>query len=95
MNETVINLFLFFFFFSIEPVVTYAFPEFKGVVRLRGRFKVRFEVVWTRRKGGGLRWEKEEVVRYALDTPEVDLWYEEKGEPGEPGTIVRPVRRGR
>lgn len=74
------------------------------MVRLRGRFKVRFEVTWTRRSGSGLWWEVEEEweteergesVLYALETPEVELWYEQKGEAGEPGTIVRPVRRRR
>lgn len=93
--------------------MTYAFPEYKNVVHLRGRFKVRFEVTWKRRGGSGggsgLCWEhgedwrtgdegketKEEMVLYALKTPEVELWYEAKGEAGEPGTIVRPVRRRR
>lgn len=72
-----------------QPVVTFCWPEYKDVVRLRGRFKVRFEVVWTRRKRGGFRWETERVVKHTIDTEVVELYYEGE-ETG--GRVVRPRR---
>lgn len=74
----------------IEPVVTHALPEFTNVVRLKGKYKVRFEVVWIQKKGSL----KEKKVIDAVDTPAVELWYEVKKEepkPGEPGSIVKPT----
>lgn len=74
----------------IEPIVTYALPEFKDVVRLQGKYKVRFEVVWIQKKGCL----KEKNVIHTVDTPAIELWYEAKKgkpEPGEPGSIVKPT----
>lgn len=72
----------------IEPIVTYALPEFKDVVRLKGKYKVRFEVVWIQKKGCL----KEKKVIHTVDTPAVELWYEvKKGkpEPDAPGSIFK------
>ncbi|KAJ4385527.1 hypothetical protein N0V93_009956 [Gnomoniopsis smithogilvyi] len=73
----------------IEPIVTYALPEFKDVVRLKGKYKVRFEVIWIVKKGCM----KEKRVIHTVDTPAIELWHEVKTgkpEPGAPGSIIRP-----
>lgn len=74
----------------MEPIVTYALPEFKHVIRLKGKYKVRFEVVWIQKKGCL----KEKKVMHAVDTPAVELWYEVnkgKPEPWKPGSIGKPT----
>lgn len=78
----------------IEPVVTFALPEFKDVVRLKGKYKARFEVVWVQKRGCL----KVKTVIHTVDTPVVELWYpakEGKPEPGAPGSIVCPTWKQR
>lgn len=74
----------------IELIVTYALSECKHIVRLKGKYKVRFEVVWIQEKGCLLK--KKKMVIHTADTPAVELWYEArkgKPEPAEPGAIVK------
>lgn len=78
----------------IEPIVTYALPEFKDILRLKGMYKVRFEVVWVQKRGCL----KEKRVIYTVDTSAIELWYEVnkgKSEPGAPGLMVKPSWKGR
>lgn len=58
----------------MEPVVTFFFPELKGVCRLEGKHKVRFEVVWVQTKGCMTQ----KTVIHTIDTPVIELWCEKK-----------------
>lgn len=58
----------------MEEILTFSFPELKGVKLLEGKHKVRFEVIWVQTKGCM----KQRTVIHTVDSPVVELWCEQK-----------------